>query len=112
VRVNLPEGFSGCTDLRFEVPGAPPTRVEHPLYVVDPSVDTAKPATRGRVKTGHQRWRPRPVEIYFACSSCRKSVWILVRQLRGPHLRTWACINAGQCGHRLLLGKSPCQGFL
>jgi hypothetical protein len=35
VRVNLPEGFSGCTDLRFNVPGAPQTRAEHPLYVVD-----------------------------------------------------------------------------
>jgi hypothetical protein len=28
------------------------------------------------------------VEFYFVPSSGRKSVWILVRQLRGPHLRT------------------------
>jgi hypothetical protein len=33
------------------------------------SVDTSKPATSGRVKTGHQGWRPRLVEIYFAASS-------------------------------------------
>jgi hypothetical protein len=29
-------------------------------------------------------------EFYFAWSSVRKSVWTLVRQLRGPHLSTWA----------------------
>jgi regulator of protease activity HflC (stomatin/prohibitin superfamily) len=29
-------------------------------------------------------------EFYFAASSVRKSVWSLVRQLRGPHLSTWA----------------------
>ena len=28
--------------------------------------------------------------FYFAVSSVRKSVWTLVRQLRGPHLRTCA----------------------
>lgn len=35
VRVNLPEGFTGCTDLRFGEPGAPPTRAEGAIYVVD-----------------------------------------------------------------------------
>ncbi len=29
-------------------------------------------------------------EFYFVASSVRKSVWTLVRQLRGPHLSTWA----------------------
>ena len=28
--------------------------------------------------------------VYFVTSSVRKSVWTLVRQLRGPHLRTCA----------------------
>ena len=29
-------------------------------------------------------------EFYFVASSVRKSVWTFVRQLRGPHFRTWA----------------------
>ena len=29
-------------------------------------------------------------EFYFVPSSVRKSVWTFVRQLRGPHLSTWA----------------------
>jgi hypothetical protein len=33
------------------------------------SVDTSKPATSGRLKTGHQRWRPRLVGNYFAATS-------------------------------------------
>ena len=47
-----------------------------------PLIDTSNPAICGR--------RPRPWRFYFAASSGRKSVWTLVRQLRGPHLRTWA----------------------
>jgi hypothetical protein len=45
-------------------------------------IDRAKPAITDR--------RPRPVEFYFVASSVRKSVWTLVRPLRGPHLSTWA----------------------
>jgi len=53
----------------------------------------------GRVKTGHfvdgqNRPFSTPVtetnEFYFVASSVRKSVWTLVRQLRGPRLSTWA----------------------
>ena len=29
-------------------------------------------------------------EFYFRASFERKDVWTLVRQLRGPHLSTWA----------------------
>lgn len=29
-------------------------------------------------------------EFDFVGSSLRKSVWTFVRQLRGPHFRTWA----------------------
>ena len=47
-----------------------------------PLIDTSNPAISDR--------RPRLVEFYFVASSVRKSVWILVRQLRGPHLSTWA----------------------
>ena len=39
VRINLPPGFSGCTDLRFGLPGAPPTRAEKVFYVVDLPAD-------------------------------------------------------------------------
>ena len=39
VRVQLPAGFSGCTDLRFGEPGAPPTRAEGAVYVVDLPAD-------------------------------------------------------------------------
>ena len=34
-------------------------------------------------------WRLRLVEFYLVASVVRKSDWIFVRQLRGPHLRTW-----------------------
>jgi hypothetical protein len=47
-----------------------------------PLIDTSNPAISER--------RPRLVEFYFVAWSGRKSVWTLVRQLRGPHLRTWA----------------------
>ena len=43
--------------------------------------------------TPHKRpflaWRLRLVEFYLVASVVRKSDWIFVRQLRGPHLRTW-----------------------
>ena len=45
-------------------------------------VDGAKPAiSAAATETG---------EFYFVASSVRKSVWTFVRQLRGPHLSTWA----------------------
>jgi hypothetical protein len=45
-------------------------------------VDRAKPAiVRRLTETG---------EFYRVASSVRKSVWTLVRQLRGPHVKTWA----------------------
>ena len=34
-------------------------------------------------------WRLRLVEFYLVASVVRKSDWIFVRQLRGPHVRTW-----------------------
>ena len=47
-----------------------------------PLIDTSKPATTGvATETG---------KFYFVASSGRKSVWTFVRQLRGPHFRTWA----------------------
>jgi hypothetical protein len=55
------------------------------------SVDSSKPATDRHVKTGHRgRGGRDQLEFYFVASSVRKSVWTLVRQLRGPHLRTCA----------------------
>ena len=44
----------------------------------------------GRVKTAHFRRPETGVEFYFKASCRRKDVWTLVRQLRGPHLSTWA----------------------
>ena len=55
-----------------------------------PSVDTSKPAICRQVKTGHHGVAAETGEFYFVASSGRKSVWTLVRQLRGPHLSTWA----------------------
>lgn len=49
---------------------------------IRPLIDGSKPAISGQ--------RPRPVQFYFASTSARKSVWTLVRQLRGPHLSTCA----------------------
>ena len=54
------------------------------------SVDTPKPAINRHLKTGHKPWRPRPGAVYLTAASVRKSVCTFVRQLRGPHLRTWA----------------------
>jgi hypothetical protein len=47
-----------------------------------PLIDSSNPAIFGQGL--------RLVEFYFVASSGRKSVWTLVRQLRGPHLSTWA----------------------
>ena len=58
----------------------------------------ATPPLSERVKSGHL-WTPqirpfrRPetgVEFYFTASCVCKVVWILVRQLRGPHFSTCA----------------------
>ena len=49
---------------------------------IRPLIDTSKPATTGAAAETS--------EFYFVASSVRKSVWTLVRQLRGPHFRTWA----------------------
>ena len=53
----------------------------------------------GQLKTGNL-WTAKPAiassadpglsEFYFVTASVRKSVCTFVRQLRGPHLRTWA----------------------
>src|SRR5262245_29858919 len=51
------------------------------------SVDTSKPASCGQVKTG--QWASGRSDIYLIASSAGKASPILVRQLRGPHLRTW-----------------------
>jgi len=39
-------------------------------------------------KTGNFRRLAETGEFYFVASSVRKSVWIFVRQLRGPHFST------------------------
>jgi hypothetical protein len=46
----------------------------------------------GNLWTGQNRQFPaaETSEFYFVPSSVRKSVCTLVRQLRGPHLSTWA----------------------
>ena len=55
------------------------------------SVDRSNPAIYGHRKSGANFRRPETgVEFYFTASSERKAVWTLVRQLRGPHLSTWA----------------------
>jgi hypothetical protein len=54
------------------------------------SVDGSNPAIRRRAKCRFFLRRARLVEFYFVGSSVRKSVWTLVRQLRGPHLSTCA----------------------
>ena len=59
------------------------TGVRFPRWTAQnpPLIDSSKPAIAGR---------PRLVRFYLVASSGRKSVWTLVRQLRGPHLSTWA----------------------
>ena len=53
-------------------------------------MDTSKPAIDRHRKTGHHGRQTETERFYSADASERKSVWILVRQLRGPHLSTWA----------------------
>ena len=51
------------------------------------------PRASGPVRERPRGWRAaahRVERFYFVASSVRKSVWILVRQLRGPHLSTCA----------------------
>ena len=55
-----------------------------------PSVDRSNPAICGHRKSGHFRRPETGVDFYFRASFERKAVWTLVRQLRGPHLSTWA----------------------
>ena len=55
-----------------------------------PSVDRSNPAISGHRKSGHFRRPETGVDFYFRASFERKAVWTLVRQLRGPHLSTWA----------------------
>jgi hypothetical protein len=54
------------------------------------SVDTLKPAIDRQGKTGHHRRATETTGFYFATAPARKSVATFVRQLRGPHFRTWA----------------------
>ena len=54
------------------------------------SVDRSNPAISGHRKSGHFRRPETGVDFYFRASFERKAVWTLVRQLRGPHLSTWA----------------------
>ena len=49
-----------------------------------------KPAINGQSKPAIKQRRPKTRKFYFEPSSVRKSVCTLVRQLRGPHLRTCA----------------------
>ena len=79
-------GFVRCEGQRVEFNGKMDDQGQshYPRWTAQnpPLIDTSKPA----ISDG----RPRPVEFYFVASSGRKSVWTLVRQLRGPHLRTCA----------------------
>ena len=61
-----------------------------PKEPIKASVDGSNPAICRRSKTRNFMRRPRRVMFYFGASSVRKSVCTLVRQLRGPHLSTWA----------------------
>jgi hypothetical protein len=54
------------------------------------SVDSGKPATDRRFKTGHHERAAETSKFYFVPFSTRKSVCSFVRQLRGPHLSTCA----------------------
>jgi len=59
-------------------------------HVSAASVDTSKPAIDRHFKTGHHERPIKTERFYCTPASGRKSVWILVRQLRGPHLSTCA----------------------
>ncbi len=70
--------------LRFHVRSASPIEADSPpRWTVENRqfLDRAKPAISGAAETS---------EFYFVPSSVRKSVCTFVRQLRGPHLSTWA----------------------
>lgn len=57
------------------------------------SVDTSKPAISRHLKTGHHRRGARDWWTGYrfgVVSTDKVSPWTFVRQLRGPHLRTWA----------------------
>ena len=56
------------------------------LLTVTTSSDRLGYCTATRVQTVRQG----RMVFYREASSGRKSAWTLVRQLRGPHLRTWA----------------------
>ena len=86
--------FDGVVDFSVRYFGGP-LPVLTPASSVDDSVerasvDRSNPAIYGHRKTGHFRRPETGVEFYFTASSERKAVWTLVRQLRGPHLSTWA----------------------
>ena len=59
-------------------------------YQASSSADGSNPAISGHRKPGHFRRPETGVEFYFTASCVRKSVWTLVRQLRGPHFSTCA----------------------
>jgi HTH-like domain len=60
------------------------------LRIGDPSVDGSKPAIYRQGKTVIFSGLIETREFYCETGSGRKSVCTLVRQLRGPHLSTWA----------------------
>ena len=67
-----------------------PSSAEEELLTWRASVDRSNPAICGHRKSGHFRRPETGVDFYFRASFERKAVWTLVRQLRGPHLSTWA----------------------
>ena len=56
----------------------------HRLDALEPSADGSNPAICGQRKPGHFRRPETGVESCLTASCVRKSVWTLVRQLRGP----------------------------
>ena len=64
--------------------------LEVTLEHVPPTSFQAGGILGGRVKPGHFQRPETGVEFYFTASCVRKSVWTLVRQLRGPHFSTCA----------------------
>ena len=76
-------GSSGWGEITLRFRAARPKPIT--IYAARP-VSMAKTALH---KTGHF-WRPETsVDYYFTFSRVGKAVWILARQLRGPHLRMW-----------------------
>ena len=72
---------TGPADQAQDVAGSPGLRV------LSTSGDRSKPASGGRVKTGQSI---QDGVVYRAIGQDCKSLDSFVRQLRGPHLRTWA----------------------